>query len=209
VLASDDLLVFEGQQQATGFAITGIGDPEGGEVEFGVPPAPGSTITLLRRTEGIRETEFVDGGPFRAAAINAELDRIILLIQETGRARSHAERLSGGGRHRLRLPPTTERANKVLGSTWGNPAVFGMTALPTSGDASGALVTLTGATTACSASTAARVNVRDFGALAMASLTTTPLLRRRSPRRKVGPPWSTCRPAQRRMCSALPSCSTP
>ena len=53
-----------GQQQATGFAITGIGDPEGGEVEFGVPPAPGSTITLLRRTEGIRETEFVDGDRF-------------------------------------------------------------------------------------------------------------------------------------------------
>jgi hypothetical protein len=46
VLASDDLLVFEGQQQATGFAITGIGDPEGGEVEFGVPPAPGTTITF-------------------------------------------------------------------------------------------------------------------------------------------------------------------
>src|SRR5262245_6509371 len=82
VLASDDLLVFVAQQQATGFSITGIGDPEGGEIEFSTPPAPGSMITLLRRTEGIRETEFVDGGPFRAAAINAELDRIMLLLQE-------------------------------------------------------------------------------------------------------------------------------
>jgi hypothetical protein len=64
VLASDDLLVFVGQQQATGFSITGIGDPEGGEVEFSTPPTPGSMITLLRRTEGIRETEFVEAGHF-------------------------------------------------------------------------------------------------------------------------------------------------
>ena len=129
VLASDDLLVFEGQQQATGFAITGIGDPEGGEVEFGVPPAPGSTITLLRRTEGIRETEFVDGGPFRAAAINAELDRIMLLIQEDreelGRAlRGHPVEAGID----FCLPPATARANRVLGfDSGGNPAVFGMT----------------------------------------------------------------------------------
>jgi hypothetical protein len=169
VLASDDLLVFVGQQQATGFGITGLGDPEGGEVEFGVPPAPGSTITLLRRTEGIRETEFVDGGPFRAAAINAELDRIMLLIQEDreelGRAlRGHPAESSID----FSLPPTSERANKLLGfDSSGTPAVFGVTALPTSGDASGALVAPTGATTArfLGEHLAARLNVRDFGAL--------------------------------------------
>jgi hypothetical protein len=169
VLASDDLLVFVGQQQATGFSIIGIGDPEGGEVEFSTPPAPGSMITLLRRTEGIRETEFVDGGPFRAAAINAELDRIMLLIQEDreelGRAlRGHPVE-SGID---FCLPPISERANKVLGfDSGGKPAVFGAAALPTSGDASGALVTATGATTTrfLGEHLAARVNVRDFGAL--------------------------------------------
>ena len=150
VLASDDLLVFVNQNAATGFSITGIGDPNGGEIAFVTPPAPGTTITLLRRTEGIRESAFVDGGPFRASAINAELDRIMLLIQED--REEHGRALRGHPAESgidFSLPPATERANKVLGfDSGGNPAVFGTTALPTSGDASGALVTPNGATTA-------------------------------------------------------------
>lgn len=92
VLASDDLLAYVNDVVATGFAITGLGDPLGGEIEFVEPPASGATVTLLRRTEGIRETEFVDGGPFRAAAINTELDRIMLLIQENREEHGRAVR---------------------------------------------------------------------------------------------------------------------
>jgi hypothetical protein len=169
VLAGDDLLVFVGTAPATGFAITGIGDPEGGAVEFISAPAAGTTITLLRRTESIRDTAFVDGGPFRAAAINAELDRIMLLIQEDreehGRAlRAHPAETESD----FCLPPTTARANKLLGfDSAGKPAVFGTGTLPAGGDASGALVTANGATTARTLGehTAALVNVRDFGAL--------------------------------------------
>jgi len=169
VLASDDLLVFIGQSHAAGFSITGIGAPGGGEVVFATPPAAGTTLTLLRRTEGIRETEFVDGGPFRAAAINAELDRIMLLIQED--REEHGRALRGHPAESgvdFCLPPTIERANRLLGfDSAGRPAVFGASALPSSGDASGALVTPNGATTARSLGehTAALVNVRDFGAL--------------------------------------------
>jgi hypothetical protein len=66
------------------------------------------------------------------------------------------------------LPSTAERANRLLGfDSGGNPAVFDVTALPTSGDASGVMVTPNGATTARSLGEhlAASVNVRDFGAL--------------------------------------------
>src|ERR687898_2814661 len=169
VLASDDLLVFLGQTQATGFAITGIGNPDGGEVVFNTPPASGTTVTLLRRTEGIRETEFVDGGPFRASAINAELDRIVLLIQED--REEHGRALRGHPAESgidFCLPSTSGRANKLLGfDSAGKPVVFGETELPTSGDASGVLVTPNGATTARALGEhlAAAVNVRDFGAL--------------------------------------------
>jgi hypothetical protein len=169
VLAGDDLLVYVGHDPATGFAITGLGDPGGGEIAFTTPPAPGATITLLRRTEGIRETEFVDGGPFRAAAINAELDRIMLLIQED--REEHGRALRGHPAESdvdFCLPPTPERASKLLGfDSAGRPAVFGAGALPASGDASGALVTASGGTTARALGEhlAAMVNVRDFGAL--------------------------------------------
>jgi Pectate lyase superfamily protein len=169
VLASDDLLVFVNQAAATGFSITGIGDPNGGEIVFGMAPAPGTTITLLRRTEGIRESAFVDGGPFRASAINAELDRIMLLIQED--REEHGRALRGHPAESgidFSLPSTSARANKLLGfDSAGKPMALGPTELPTDGDASGALVTANGATTArpLGEHLAAVVNVRDFGAL--------------------------------------------
>jgi Pectate lyase superfamily protein len=169
VLASDDLLVFVNDTPATGFAIAGLADPEGGEVAFLEPPAAGTAVTLLRRTESIRETEFVDGSPFRAVAVNTELDRIMLLVQETrdevGRA------LRGGpteGQLDFSLPASAERANAVLGfDSAGRPMVFGQAELPESGDASGLLVTPSGGTTARALGEhlAAMVNVRDFGAM--------------------------------------------
>lgn len=169
VLASDDLVVYVDHAVATGYAITGIGDANGGEIEFNTAPASGTLVTLLRRTEGIRETEFVDGGPFRAAAINAELDRVMLLIQEDREEISRALRgqpVETGTN--FCLPTTGARANKLLGfDSAGLPVAYGTAELPTSGDASGAMVTANGATTARALGEhlAARVNVRDFGAI--------------------------------------------
>ena len=168
VLATDDLLAYVDDVVATGFAITGLGDPLGGEIEFIDPPAAGVTVTLLRRTEGLRGTEFVDGGPFRAAAINAELDRIMLLIQEN--REEHGRALRGDpteGNIDFCLPSAAQRANSLLGfDSSGRPAVFGQAGIPTSGDASGVLVTPNGGTTARALGEhlAALVNVRDFGA---------------------------------------------
>ncbi len=115
------------------------------------------------------ETEFVDGSPFRAAAINAELDRIMLLVQETrdevGRA------LRGGpteGQLDFSLPAGAERANALLGfDSAGRPTAFGLAELPESGDASGLVVTPSGGTTARALGEhlATLVNVRDFGAV--------------------------------------------
>ena len=168
VLASDDLLAFVDDQPATGFAIAGLGEPTG-KITFLEPPAAGTTITLLRRTEGIRETEFVDGGPFRAAAINAELDRIMMLIQENREEHNRALRARPfEGDLDFCLPPVAQRANNLLGfDSSGQPMVFGQSELPISGDASGQLVTPAGATTARALGEhlAAIVNVRDFGAI--------------------------------------------
>ena len=168
ILAGDDLLAFVDDQPATGFAIAGLGEPTG-KITFLEPPAAGTTITLLRRTEGIRETEFVDGGPFRAATINAELDRIMMLIQENREEHNRALRARAfEGDLDLCLPPVAQRANNLLGfDSSGQPMVFGQSELPISGDASGQLVTPAGATTARALGEhlAAVVNVRDFGAI--------------------------------------------
>lgn len=169
VLASDDLLVFVNDAAATGFAVSGLNDPAGGEIAFAIPPAAGASITLLRRTEGIRETDFVDGGPFRAAAINAEFDRVMLLIQENREEHNRALRgRPAEAGNDFCLPAPGARANRVLGfDSAGRPMAFGTDELPTSGDASGALVTAEGGTTArlLGEHLAALINVRDHGAL--------------------------------------------
>ncbi len=168
ILASDDLLTFVDDQAATGFAISGLGESTC-EVTFLEPPAAGATVTLLRRTEGIRETEFVDGGPFRAAAINAELDRIMMLIQENREEHNRALRARAfEGDLDFCLPQVAQRANNLLGfDSSGQPMVFGQSELPISGDANGLLVTPAGATTArgLGEHLATIVNVRDFGAI--------------------------------------------
>ncbi|MGH6943118.1 MAG: glycosyl hydrolase family 28-related protein [Geminicoccaceae bacterium] len=168
ILGSDDLLVFLNGAPATGFAISGLGHPDGGDIIFAEPPAAGSSVTLLRRTESIRETAFVDGGPFRASAINAELDRVMMLIQEDrdGLARA-LRRQPDEGEVDFCLPAVAQRANNLLGfDSAGRPAAFGVTELPTSGDASGLVVTPGGATTARALGEhlSSVANVRDFGA---------------------------------------------
>jgi Pectate lyase superfamily protein len=169
VLASDDLLVFLNDMPARGFAISGLADPEGGEITFAEPPAAGTSVTLLRRTESVRATEFVDGGPFRAAAINAELDRIMLLIQENREDQGRALRgRATEGDLDFCLPEAAQRANRLLGfDSAGRPLIFAPTELPSSGDGGGLVVTPTGGTVARALGEhlAALVNVRDYGAM--------------------------------------------
>ena len=165
VEAADDLLVYENDLPATGFAVDGVGDPEGGEVLYAEPPDAGTVVTLVRRTESIRETTFVDGGPFRAATVNAELDRIMMLIQEDRDAHRRALRLSPAeAEAEVCLPAPAARANRVFGfDSAGAPALFGTGEVPGTGDASGASVTPAGGSTARALGEhlAARVNVRE------------------------------------------------
>jgi hypothetical protein len=169
VLASDDLLVFLNDMPATGFAISGLANPEGGEITFAEPPAAATSVTLLRRTESVRATEFVDGGPFRAAAINAELDRIMLLIQEDREEQGRALRgRASEGDLDFCLPEAAKRANRLLGfDSAGRPMIFAPMELPSSGDGSGLMVTPSGGTVARALGEhlAALVSVRDYGAM--------------------------------------------
>src|SRR5690606_6235372 len=65
-----------------GFTVTGAGAPGGGAVVFAEPPAAGRRVTIWRATARERATEFQEAGAFRAAAINDELDRLVMLAQE-------------------------------------------------------------------------------------------------------------------------------
>ena len=208
VLASDDLLVFVNDIPATGYAIAGPTDPDGGEITFVEPPAAGTTMTLLRRTEGIRETEFVDGSPFRAAAINAELDRIMLLVQE---ARDEVGRaLRGGpteGQLDFSLPAGAERANALLGfDSAGRPNRLRTTGAARERRCQRVGVTPSGGTTARALGEhlATLVNVRDFGAVGDGVTDDAAAFRPQSSPRRPAQARSTCPPARPPMCWVQP-----
>ena len=116
ILDADDLVaVFGDGEAAAAHSVSGVGASEGGAVTFAAPPPADTRITLYRDMEFARETDFQEGGDFRAAVINAELDRMAMLLQQAGMAvgdtlRKHPHDLDDD----LLLPPAAARAGKVL-----------------------------------------------------------------------------------------------
>ena len=88
--ASDLLVYLDGTPQTSGYAVGGAGETAGGSATFDAAPASGTVVTLSRSVPVERTTDFAEGGAFRAAVINEELDRIVCMVQqvdeENGRA---------------------------------------------------------------------------------------------------------------------------
>lgn len=116
ILDADDLVVaFDDGEAAAAYSVSGVGDSAGGDVTFAAPPPADTRVTLYRDMAFARETDFQEGGDFRAAVINAELDRMAMLLQQAGMTvgdtlRKHPYDLDDD----LLLPPAAERAGKVL-----------------------------------------------------------------------------------------------
>ncbi len=79
---TDIEVFFDTEIQNTGYTVFGAGETEGGTVVFDTPPAAGVVITLYRNLPISRQTDFQDGGPFRAQVINDELDYQVALVQQ-------------------------------------------------------------------------------------------------------------------------------
>lgn len=84
-----DIRVWQGDGDAPGAFTIGVD----GAVTFAVPPGDGVRITILRAMPAVRGTSFQEGGEFRATAINDELDRLSMLVQQMEEAASRAVRL--------------------------------------------------------------------------------------------------------------------
>jgi hypothetical protein len=83
VYAGADLAVWFGDGAAPGsFSVSGVGQSAGGTVTFAAAPPSGTRITILRAMAVARGTDFQEGGEFRAAAINEELDRLAMMVQQ-------------------------------------------------------------------------------------------------------------------------------
>lgn len=67
--------------QSGGYDVS-INENGGGRVHFGLPPANGCIVTIIRNLEFKRTSDFQEGGAFRAKVINHELDYQVASLQQ-------------------------------------------------------------------------------------------------------------------------------
>ncbi|WP_158785153.1 hypothetical protein [Pantoea sp. BAV 3049] len=79
--ASDLQVSINGNVVASGYTVSGAGNTSGGSVTFLTSPASGAIVTLLRAIPLNRTTSYQDNGDLLAATINADFDRIWMVLQ--------------------------------------------------------------------------------------------------------------------------------
>lgn len=80
----------------TGFTVSGVGNPAGGNIIFAVAPANGSSIVRYRDLDAKREFDWTEGGDLLAATHDANDDYAIMLIQQLLEALSRTPKLARG-----------------------------------------------------------------------------------------------------------------
>jgi hypothetical protein len=116
VFAADDLRVYLNDTQATsGFTVSGAGSSDGGTVSFTDPPGDGVRVTLLRRLDIARVTDFLAGGPLRADTLNDALDYLTAVSQQLDADISRAVRLAPGGTDSATTTLPSPKAGALIG----------------------------------------------------------------------------------------------
>lgn len=117
IFTDDDLSVqLNGAPQYAGFSITGAGSTEGGTVVFTTPPSNGVILTLARRLDIARTSDFIEGSSFAASTLNTELDYHIAAVQQVAADQAPMLRYPADETSpAVTLPSRATRANKVLG----------------------------------------------------------------------------------------------
>lgn len=114
-----DLKVYKNntlQTITTHYTVTGAGVTGGGSITLTSGATAGDIITIVRDIPVKRVTDFPTSGPFNISALNAELDKIIAMVQEREDDITRVVQLSETDTSTsLALPVAASRASKVLG----------------------------------------------------------------------------------------------
>jgi hypothetical protein len=99
------------------YTVTGAGNNAGGNVVFGVAPAAGNTVFIRRELPITQEVDYVPNDPFPAETHENALDKLTMLVQQTGidtdRAILFPQSDLAGSFNNI-LPISTARASSVI-----------------------------------------------------------------------------------------------
>lgn len=97
------------------YTVSALGEEAGGFVTFNTAPGTGVRVVIRRNVGLQRLTNYQYAGPFPAATINADLDRLWLALQDLGLDLSTAVRLPADDDSNPLLPSVAGRALMILG----------------------------------------------------------------------------------------------
>lgn len=102
--------------QAGNYSVQGAGESTGGYVVFSQAPAAGVIVTMRRRLDIHRTSDFAEGGAFHARVINRELDYLVAVTQQNADdINSRAVLLHPADQDAtLVLPSKEDRRNRAL-----------------------------------------------------------------------------------------------
>lgn len=103
------------QAITTNYTVSGAGNPAGGQVTMLAAPDTGVTLVILRNVPATQETDYVANDPFPAESHERALDKLTMLVQQGVFEYGRALRVPDSDPEPSRLPPTSQRANQVLG----------------------------------------------------------------------------------------------
>lgn len=113
---TSDLVVYDNGSVTTGYAVTGVGQAEGGEVVFVEAPAPDHVLFMVRQTPVTQLVDYINNDPFGAETHEGALDKLTRLIQDLHEVLSRIPQLvptTVAALRNLALP--APGAGKVLG----------------------------------------------------------------------------------------------
>lgn len=126
----------------SGFTLTGAGATAGGQVVFATAPGAGTVVTLRRRVQAERTTDFQESGDLRAKVLNDQFDYLTAAMQDVAADVTRCIRVPQSesiGPESLALPPASERRNKWLGFDADGHLIVSGVASSGSGGAQGGL----------------------------------------------------------------------
>lgn len=112
-----------GVVQASGYSVTGVNNPSGGNVVFAVAPANGAAIILRRVMPLERATDYQANGDLLEQTLDDDQDVQTMLLQQVDARVARSLRVPDSDSLALvDLPPAADRANLLLGFDGnGNP----------------------------------------------------------------------------------------
>jgi hypothetical protein len=94
------------------FSVAGVGEQGGGTITLAAPAQAGDLFVVASAQAYQRAAQFSDGGDFTAAALEAELNRVTIAVQQLKRDLAKHVRTAESDAAMAPLPPRSVRANR-------------------------------------------------------------------------------------------------